>query len=305
MRLVGFALLVSFRPAVAGLACAGGSKGQDGSYGGAFDEADDGDPTEDTPTSSALDESDATPADDDGADGEPPDLGACQGDGDCLSPPGTCWGNGQCVDGMCQLEPLFAGEPCDDGDPCSDPDLCDGSGNCLGDSIPCTAPNASGGMCIDGACEGLACNPGFGNCNDEWEDGCEIGLTTADHCGACDSPCGAGAHATADCSTGTCDQACDAPWVDCDGDIANGCEIPEGVANQCDANGLNANGCWTPWCGQSNAATAVNFGAWYCMECSTCHVPSGGQCQWCDHGTGQWYPSDGCVCGNWEDLVCG
>jgi hypothetical protein len=41
------------------------------------------------------------------------------------------------------------------------------------------------------------------------------------------------------------------------------------------------------------------------MECSTCHVPSGGQCQWCDHATGHWYPAEACVCGNWEDLACG
>jgi len=287
-----------------GLACASGSKGQDGSYG-VYEEGDDDGDTEAT-TGVGGDGKPDDPDDDGGeSDEPPPDLGACEDDVDCIPEPGTCWGAGQCVGGQCQLAPLAAGEPCDDGDACSDPDLCDGAGNCIGDSIPCTAPHASGGQCVAGACEGLVCDAGFGNCNGEWDDGCELELTSLDHCGACDTPCPAGAHASADCSTGTCQQSCDAPWSNCDDDWANGCEIPEGVPNQCDAGGLNSdNGCWTAWCGTSNLATAVNFGTWHCMECSTCHVPSGGQCQWCSHDTGTWYPAETCVCGNWEDLVC-
>jgi hypothetical protein len=155
------------------LACAEGSKGQDGSYG-VFEE--DGGVAETAATTfDSGDHEGPQPADDDdGADGPAPDLGACEDDDDCMAPKGSCWLNGECVDGQCQLEPSLAGQSCDDLDPCSDPDLCDGQGNCVGDSIPCTAPNASGGMCIDGACEGLACNVGFGNCNDDWEDGCEV-----------------------------------------------------------------------------------------------------------------------------------
>ena len=73
----------------------------------------------------------------------------------------------------------------------------------------------------------------------------------------------------------------------------------------CDINGLNPGGCWTPHCGQSDAAEAVNFGTWFCFECSTCHVPSGGSCQWCDHATGNWFPPGSCACGGFEDNVCG
>lgn len=283
-------------------ACAGGSKGQDGSYG-VYDEGDD-----DGETTSATfepNDDDAQPVDDDGVDSGAPDLGVCQGDGDCIAPPGTCWGEGQCVDGQCQLLPSPANTPCDDGDPCSDPDFCNGQGDCVGDAIPCTAPNASGGACVEGECQGLVCDAGFGNCNDDWGDGCELALVTATDCGGCGMPCVAGAHATADCSSGTCDAACEGEWADCDDDISNGCEIPEGVPNRCDAGGLNPNGCWTPWCGTSNVAGAVNFGTWYCMECSTCHVPSAGQCQWCNHETGTWYPAETCPCGTWEDLTCG
>jgi hypothetical protein len=285
-------------------ACAGGSKGHDGSYG-VYDEGGDDDDTGATTFASVDDGDDPQPADDDGVDSGPPDLGACQGDGDCLSPPGTCWGSGQCVDGQCQLLPLPEGSPCDDGDPCSDPDFCNAQGDCIADTIPCTAPNASGGSCIAGACQGLTCNAGFGNCNDDWGDGCELALDTATDCGGCGMPCVAGAHATADCSSGTCNAACEDPWTDCDGDISNGCEVPEGVPNQCDAGGLNPNGCWTAWCGSSNVAGAVNFGTWYCMECSTCHVPGNGLCQWCNHDTGTWYPAEQCPCGTWEDLTCG
>lgn len=281
------------------VACAGGSKGQDGSYG-VFEE---GGIATDTTLGSGDDDGSQS-ADDDGADASP-DLGTCQGDADCSAPPGTCWLNGECVDGQCVLEASPAGDPCDDGDPCSDPDNCDGQGNCIGDSIPCTAPNANGGMCIDGACQGLTCDAGFGDCNDDWEDGCEVALVTETDCGGCGVPCTAGANAVANCASGTCEQSCDDLFVDCDGNMANGCEVPEGVPNQCDAGGLNPNGCWTPWCGQSASADAVDFGSWYCMECSTCHVPANGQCQWCDHGTGNWYPAEVCSCGSFEDLACG
>ena len=49
---------------------------------------------------------------------------------------------------------------------------------------------------------------------------------------------------------------------------------------------------------------AVNFGSWYCYECSTCQDAGGGNVQWCSHDTGTWYPADVGGCGAYEDLVC-
>jgi hypothetical protein len=40
------------------------------------------------------------------------------------------------------------------------------------------------------------------------------------------------------CQAGVCQGfECVAPWADCNGDWDDGCEVPTGVANQCDANG--------------------------------------------------------------------
>ncbi len=107
------------------------------------------------------------------------------------------------------------------------------------------------------------------------------------------------------CQAGECQGfVCVAPWADCDGNFDNGCEVPVGVANQCDANGLNADGgCWTAYCG-AGADPAKNFaGGFFCVSCSTCHAPEPGLWQWCN-GSGNWYASEVGNCGKFEDLVC-
>jgi len=116
---------------------------------------------------------------------------------------------------------------------------------------------------------------------------------------SCAEICMPGPHATA----AACDEAdacistCEPPWQDCDGDPANGCEVPVGVAHQCDAEGLDpVEGCWTAWCGASESVDAVNFGTYYCIDCVTCQEPTAGMCRWCDHGTGHWYTAAVCEC---------
>lgn len=282
------------------LGCAGGVADNPGSFGG-FEEGGESTATAATGGASMPEETagDSEPS-------TPPDLGSCVDDGDCMVDPAGCYENGVCNGGVCETPTKFAGDPCDDDDACTGPDVCDGAGNCLGQPMPCEAPNAAGGSCVDGLCMDLECLDGFGNCNGDWIDGCEMPVGDDANCGECGMPCEAGAHATAVCNAGTCEQQCEAPWSNCDGDWSNGCEIPAGVANQCDVDGLNPNGCWTPYCGQSDDPEARNFGTWFCLECSTCHVPAPGTCQWCDHATGHWYPMDTCNgCGNFEDLACG
>ncbi len=287
------------------IACAGGAPGSEGSHG-AYEESltspDGTDGATSVATSVGGNEGEVGPGS-----GMPPDLGACEDDADCELSDEVCYLPGVCKSGGCAFEPRLAGDACDDDDPCTNGDVCDGSGHCIGQPSPCEAPHAQGGTCVDGLCGGLTCDVGFGNCNGDWSDGCELPLDDAANCGGCDMPCVAGPHGTASCNAGACELSCDAPWADCDGDVTNGCEIPEGVANSCDAGGINmGGGCWTPYCGQSADPNATNFGTWYCMECSTCHVPAGGTCQWCNHATGLWYPAEaGCACGAYEDLACG
>lgn len=235
----------------------------------------------------------------------PPDLGTCQVDADCMLPPGFCLEQeGRCEDGMCQHVPSMAGSSCNDGDPCTEADACDGTGVCAGAPLECTAPNAEGGTCIDGACMGMDCVDGFEDCNADMSDGCEVSLGSDSNCSSCGDVCSGADHADGACVAGSCQIQCQAPWEDCDGNAANGCEVPVGVPHQCDASGLNpATGCWTAYCGNSASADATNFGSFYCMDCATCRS-DGAQCQWCDHASGNFFPLDTCACGSFEDDVC-
>jgi hypothetical protein len=197
------------------------------------------------------------------------------------------------------------GEPCDDQDPCTLSDACDAQGDCVGAPASCDFNHTQGGTCIDGMCQGMTCDVGWGDCDGNGDNGCETPLQGREACEVCAEPCVAGPNATAICNAGTCEYGCEAPFENCDGDWSNGCEIPTGVPNQCDAQGLNSTtGCWTAACGNSTDPDAVNFGSWFCFECTTCHSPAPGICQWCDHQSGTWYPTDSCACGAFEDLVC-
>lgn len=266
----------------------GPTAGGMGTFDGPIDTSADG------PVTSSADSADS--ADGPGV----PDLGMCGDDADCTLPPGTCLQEqGMCVGGLCMHDAAAPGAVCDDGDACTTGDACDGEGVCFGVALDCGA-----GSCVAGECMGGGCPPGFAECNGNAGDGCETELGTTSNCGGCGDSCGAGAHANASCSAGACQFSCEAPWEDCDGDMGNGCEVPVGVEHQCSASGLDANGCWTAYCGASANPDASNFGTYYCMDCATCSVPGAGQCQWCNHSNGLFYPADACACGTYENLAC-
>ena len=237
---------------------------------------------------------------DDSGPAGPPDLGSCSGPADCVIDNTTCYlPQGVCSGGMCDFEAKAAGSACDDGDPCTELDACDGFGFCDGTPKQCV-----GGECVMGQCTVAECDEGTADCNDDPADGCETLLGTNSDCGGCGESCNAGDNASGSCAGNSCEFSCNAGFGNCDEDWTNGCEIPLG-ANQCDAGGLNPNGCWTSHCGNSADADAVNFGTWFCYECTTCDVPASGQCRWCDHATGNWFPADSCACGSFEGLACG
>lgn len=194
----------------------------------------------------------------------------------CIDPPGDCWdpGSGACEGGACVFDPRPAGEICQDD--CSSSGFCDASGTCV-----CAEDGGSSSS----------------------------GSTGGDPVDECEATCIVGEHATAAACdrSGACVVTCEAPWENCDADPSNGCEVPVGVAHQCDAAGLNPDGgCWTAYCGESMAAGAFNFGTYHCMDCATCREPGGGTCQWCDHDTGNFFPTAECVCGaEFLDVSCG
>ncbi len=112
------------------------------------------------------------------------------------------------------------------GDPtvgCGDP-ACD----------PCNQDHAQAG-CVGGACSIVKCDADWANCDGDAANGCEVNLPADPlNCGACGSPCVV-PNGTPGCQGGLCVvDACDPPWVDCDGDVTNGCEAnPDVDPNDC------------------------------------------------------------------------
>ncbi len=95
----------------------------------------------------------------------------------------------------------------------------------------CSFANATP-ACVSGRCAIASCGVGFGDCDRDVRNGCELPLDTLTDCGACGSSCRP-AHATASCVGSRCAiAACEAGFGDCDSDVSTGCEAPlDGRAN--------------------------------------------------------------------------
>ncbi len=96
--------------------------------------------------------------------------------------------------------------------------------HCGGCGRRCALMNASA-TCAMGACEVLACDPGFGNCDGSAWNGCETSITGSMlHCGRCGAQCML-PNASASCVGGACAVAsCYGGARDCDRVASNGCE---------------------------------------------------------------------------------
>ena len=88
--------------------------------------------------------------------------------------------------------------------------------------LPNATPKCSNAACVIGACD-----TGFADCDSSTFDGCETVLSSdVNHCGACNQPCGNLPHAYPKCEGATCAiGGCEAGYDDCDGVVANGCEV--------------------------------------------------------------------------------
>ncbi len=127
---------------------------------------------------------------------DPRHCGACDVDCDALE--GVTPGAATCAAGECVIEGACAAGFSDCNGDASDgceADLasvtdCGACGNDCG-ALPGVAPDAA--ACVAGACEiAGACAPGFGDCNGDASDGCEVDLSTASDCGACGNACVSG-----------------------------------------------------------------------------------------------------------------
>jgi Lectin C-type domain/Domain of unknown function (DUF2341) len=171
-----------------------------------------------------------------------------------LSDPSTCGscatdcadqvGKPYCSGGLCTSAVCTQGmADCDQaGGTCettlsSDVLNCGGCGNACAFSVG--APHASSLTCQLGACKPV-CDTGYGDCNGNYADGCEVDLRTLDNCGSCDMGC-AIPNATATCATGQCVvDTCGTGLGNCDGN-ATDCETSLSTTSNCGACGAACN----------------------------------------------------------------
>jgi hypothetical protein len=129
----------------------------------------------------------------------------------CPDPSGKCKTTDDCV----------KGRTCCDGT-CKDTE--NDRANCGGCGAVCETPNAIT-SCRVGRCQ-FQCSPGWGNCNDDRADGCELDLTSKpDNCARCGRVCES-TNASSVCADGLCGLGpCRPGFGNCDSDSTNGCEI--------------------------------------------------------------------------------
>lgn len=190
----------------------------------------------------------------------------------------------------------------------------EGSESGTGCAAGCTRPPndcyATPGECVDGECQYAFSDQGT-PCDDG--DLCSEG-DTCDGAGSCNPgemlECDRPNAENGACVDGECQGwSCVAPYENCDGDWANGCEIPTGVANACNDDGISEEGaCGTAYCGTMVGPTVVNFpaGNYRCVMCSNCTEFVEGQTSWCNQNTGHWWPAEPGNCpSSYEHAVCG
>jgi len=232
----------------------------------------------------------------------------CLVDGDCLAGQ-SCRPSGSvtaCVT-VCESDVtclrLGATEACCDG-ACVDT-LSDAK-NCGGCGAPCVVPHAAAG-CSAGQCQTGSCNPNWGDCNSDPQDGCETNLLLdTRNCGSCGTTCSLD-HARAACSGACYVAACDFGWGDCDGLSPNGCE--QAVIADIENCGACGNSCPA----QPHSSPACDNGTCQIARCSVgyadcdgnpgngCEVPVGtdpANCGTCGHACGnlQVCRNGGCTC---------
>ncbi|MBI5546536.1 MAG: hypothetical protein HY901_21860 [Deltaproteobacteria bacterium] len=143
--------------------------------------------------------------------------------------PAIAHGTRACVDGICAVG------TCDLGHGDCDGDLWNGCetdtevdvANCGLCDRPCVPAAHEIAVCSAGACQAGQCAPGFADCDEDLENGCEVALASdAENCGACDNACPAPPGALPACQGFNCGMgACEADRADCSGGSSDGCEV--------------------------------------------------------------------------------
>lgn len=174
--------------------------------------------------------------------------------------------------------------------------------NCGACGVACNLPNAVE-ACTTGTCQVTSCEPGFGNCNGQHADGCEVNInTTVAHCGGCGSAC-SNNNGGPSCSGGNCSIVCNSGFANCDGNARiNGCEI------NLKTDPSNCNACGTvcppatPNCSNGTCVSACPVGFADCdgnaaNGCETNIQTNGNHCGACNNActTSQYCNSASCT----------
>lgn len=166
-----------------------------------------------------------------------------------------------CSAGACQITCTQGFDDCDDKrENGCEKDVSKDVNNCGECGKKCTA--ASGGTlyCKSGTCGETVCPAGFGDCNGDPDDGCEVDLRTDKaNCNTCGNLCLA-ANGTASCNNRVCQIAtCDKGFANCSGGYADGCETNTDTS--------------TDHCGGCGKACLINNGSPKC-DAGVCDVNS-------------------------------
>ena len=133
---------------------------------------------------------------------------------------------GSCANGFCKIDSCTKGYgDCDKvfGNGCET--SLDTAQNCGLCNLVCPPPQQGQAACNSGICGVGGCAPGFADCDNKGNNGCETNTQVdANNCGNCGNICPALPNAGPACSAGKCSLSCKAPWQDCDNQILNGCE---------------------------------------------------------------------------------
>lgn len=198
--------------------------------------------------------------------------------GKCASVCSSAHGSPSCSAGACKLACASGYGDCNNSvaDGCETNTTADAL-NCGSCSKTCAPANATG-SCVNSACIIASCSSGFGNCDNAYDNGCEINLpTNANFCGSCTTSCNDDGGA-ATCASGTCGITCDDNYANCDKNLANGCEINTNAdtsncgscGNVCGtAIGCTAGQCETPCTGICTPSTVVSLSGSYALKITT------------------------------------
>ncbi|WP_437834376.1 hypothetical protein [Sorangium sp. So ce1153] len=186
--------------------------------------------------------------------------------------------NGECGETVC---PAGRGDCNGDPEDSCEVNLAADPQNCGACGGLCTVANGTG-KCTASGCAIGTCEPGFSDCDGDYDNGCETNTETSlSHCGGCGETCTI-AGGTPKCEGGECQvRTCNSGMGDCDGDPDNGCET-----------NINSN---QTNCGACAAAGGVNCNTIYANATATCQT---GACAFvgcrADYGNCNGSLTDGC-----------